>query len=76
MFHGKSPEENKMLKSKTWGYLPTRLMCFFWDLHDLTRCPLFEWIGNWMEDTFEHQIREEIIQAREDYLKASKEVHE
>ena len=50
--------------------LPTKLMKLFWRLHDATRFPPFEWVGDWFEDHFSHAYSPGFIQglqeARED----------
>lgn len=50
--------------------VPTKLMTFFWKLHDTTGFPPFNWIGNWIEDHFDHAYSPEFTrglqQAKED----------
>jgi hypothetical protein len=57
---------------------PTKLMKFFWRLHDATGFPPFGWIGNWFEDHFDHAYSPEFLrgiqEAREDITAGRYEV--
>ena len=59
-----------MIKSKDIGYLPTKAMYSFWDLHKRTGFTPFSWFGDMFEDSFEHEYSEDILERIASYTEA------
>ena len=39
-------------------------MLYMWRMHDATGFPPFQWLGNYLEDAFEHEINEVVEESR------------
>ena len=37
----------------------TRIMKYLWAMHDATGFPPFQWLGNWIEDNYHHELNDE-----------------